>query len=214
MKTPETLPLPARILKAAFVTFGEQGYDKTSMDAVAAVASTTKRTVYAHFTNKETLFRASFKQAAEWFLAELPDLDPAQPPETELAHFAGRFSDLTTWRGPVRLQRVAISEAERLPDLAEMMHNRVIRGAEDRIMAFLLASGTVPSASEESALRLARLFLNMATGAKRFATLFEATPPIPDHPSAAGFGSDEVWIHFAVQFFLSGLSGMADAGRV
>jgi len=101
MKKDDKLSLPARILRAAFITFGERGYDKASMDEVAQAAGTTKRTVYAHFTNKETLFRASFGQAVEWFLAELPELDPAGDVAAELTHFTSRFSDLSTWRGPV-----------------------------------------------------------------------------------------------------------------
>ena len=210
MKNIDALPLPARILRSAFIAFGELGYEKTSMDVVAEHAKTTKRTVYAHFTNKEALFRASFEQAVEWFLAELPELDPNHAPEEELLRFASRFSDLTTWRGPVRLQRVAISEAERLPDLSQMMHERVIRGAEQRVAVYLSASGLGGKIGGDQALRLARLFLNMTTGPKRFATLFEATKPVPEHPAFSGFGTDEDWVLFAVRFFLDGIAKTLD----
>ncbi|MCD1617992.1 TetR/AcrR family transcriptional regulator [Salipiger marinus] len=213
MKKDDKLSLPARILRAAFITFGERGYDKASMDEVAQAAGTTKRTVYAHFTNKETLFRASFGQAVEWFLAELPELDPAGDVAAELTHFTSRFSDLSTWRGPVRLQRVAISEAERLPDLAEMLHERVIRGAEDRIARFLMESPGFGSVEAERALQLARLLLNMTTAPQRFATLMEATKPVHLHPSVSGFDRDEAWIRLAVEFFLGGLfAGQSQAG--
>lgn len=211
MKTMKDLPLPARILRAAFITFGERGFDKASMDEVADVAGTTKRTVYAHFTNKETLFRASIGQATEWFLAELPALDPEGDPEAELTGFASRFSDLSTWIGPVRLQRVVIAEAERLPDLAETLHRQVIGGAEERIATFLMARGLIDpvakvDGSELQARRVARLFLNMTTGPKRFASLMEAPRPNSQHPSVTGFGNDEDWVQFAVRFFLSGLA--------
>lgn len=59
--------------QAAFITFAERGYEKASMDEVALVAETTKRTVYAHFGNKEALFRDAIGQAVDWFLSELPD---------------------------------------------------------------------------------------------------------------------------------------------
>jgi AcrR family transcriptional regulator len=205
MKNAEKLALPARILRAAFIAFGEHGYDKASMDEVAQVAGTTKRTVYAHFTNKETLFRASLGQAVEWFMAELPELDPNGDVAAELTHFVSRFSDLATWRGPVRLQRAAISEAERLPDLARMLHQQVIRGAEERIARFLTESRSVGPLDPDDVLQLARLLLNMATGPQRFATLMEATKPNEDHPSVSGFGRDEEWVRDAVQFFLGGL---------
>ncbi|ODN68521.1 TetR/AcrR family transcriptional regulator [Methylobrevis pamukkalensis] len=211
MKTVKDLPLPARILRAAFITFGERGFDKASMDEVADVAGTTKRTVYAHFTNKETLFRASIGQATEWFLAELPVLDPAGDPEAELTRFASRFSDLSTWIGPVRLQRVVIAEAERLSDLAETLHRQVIGGAEERIAAFLTARGLINPAtqadgSELRAPQAARLFLNMTTGPRRFATLMEALRPETQHPNVTGFGNDDDWVRFAVRFFLHGLT--------
>lgn len=206
MKNVQDLPLPARILRAAFITFGERGFDKTSMDDVAELAGTTKRTVYAHFKNKETLFRASIGQATEWFLAELPALDPAGEPETELVRFASRFSDLSTWVGPVRLQRVVIAEAERLPDLAERLHSQVIRAAEDQIAAFLADSGLVVAADTQRAQDLARLLLNMTTGPKRFATLMEARKPVAEHPIIAGFGAEEAWVMNAVRFFLLGLA--------
>lgn len=211
MKPVKDLPLPARILRAAFVTFGERGFDKVSMDEVADVAGTTKRTVYAHFTNKETLFRASIGLATEWFLAELPALDPAGEPEAELTRFAGRFGDLSTWIGPIRLQRVVIAEAERLPDLAETLHRQVIGGAEERIATFLAARGLVdPTATEDGgeprARRAARLFLNMTTGPRRFAALMEAVRPEPRHPDETGFGNDDDWVRFAVRFFLDGLA--------
>jgi AcrR family transcriptional regulator len=203
MKPFQDLPLPARILRAAFQTFGERGFDKASMDEVAERASTTKRTVYAHFTNKETLFRAAIAQATEWFLAELPVLDPMADPEAELVRFANRFSDLSIWQNPVRLQRVAIAEAERMPDLAQGLHRDVIQGAEDRIARFLKETNLI--AGDADAADMARMLLNMATAPQRFATLMEARKPALQHPSVSGFNSSDAWVRLAVQFFLRGL---------
>lgn len=202
MKTVQDLPLPARILRAAFITFGERGFDKTSMDEVAELAGTTKRTVYAHFRNKEALFRASIGQATEWFLAELPALDASGDPEAELVRFASRFIDLSTWAGPVRLQRVVIAEAERMPDLARRLHDQVIRGAAERIACFLKESGLITST--DNAQDLGQLLLNMTNGPKRFATLMEARKPSTEHPSISGYGAEDAWVRWTVRFFLRG----------
>jgi AcrR family transcriptional regulator len=193
MKVAADLPLEKRILQAGFITFAERGYEKASMDEVASAAGTTKRTVYAHFGNKEALFRAAIEQAIEWFLSELPKIDPSGDPETELVGFASQFSDLSTWRRPVLLQRVVMGEAERLPDLGQMLHHRVIFGAELAIADFLLAryshsSSVLDADAKQRARMLASFFLNMATGPQRTATLMEG-------------------IRHAVRFFLRGLEG-------
>lgn len=217
MKRVADLPLPQRILRGAFITFAERGYDKASMDEVAAIAGTTKRTVYAHFTNKESLFRAAIGMAVEWFLADLPRLDPAGDPEDELVRFASHFSDMSTWQRPVLLQRVVISEAARMPDLSVMMHRAVIEGAERRLAAFLAERYNMDGDPGEEctevsdpvegtrAWSLARLFLNMTTGPQRFATLMAARTPAPAHPAESGAGRDDAWVRFAVRHFVRGL---------
>ena len=65
-----TDPLPAppspkrlAILDAAAKLFVANGFGATSMDAIAAEARVSKRTVYSHFENKETLFAAIMEEA-------------------------------------------------------------------------------------------------------------------------------------------------------
>jgi AcrR family transcriptional regulator len=204
IKKLQDLPLPQRILMAAFITFVENGYDKASMDEVALVAGTTKRTVYAHFDNKEALFRAAIANAVRRFLSELPDLDHDGKLEPELVRFAEHFNALTTWRRSVLLQRVAVSEATRFPDLGAMLHRDVIEAAERRVAAFLQAAAPYRPEDPE-ALRLARLFLNMTTAPNRFATQMAATEPAPEHPAMSPAAAPDPWIIYAVRFFLKAL---------
>jgi AcrR family transcriptional regulator len=216
MKEISDLPLPKRILMAALFTFVEHGYDKASMDEVAAVATTTKRTVYAHFGNKETLFRAAIGNAIELFLSELPVLDPHGDPEHELLTFTTQFSELSTWRRAVLLQRTVIAEAERLPDLGKILHQDVIVAAETRLAGFLAARFEAKDVAsdggqEDWAMAMARLLLNMATGPQRFATLMEARTPAPVHPFVGPSGASDDWLRFAVRFFLQGLATSATA---
>ena len=49
------------ILEAAETLFLRNGYDGSSMDAIAAEAGVSKLTVYSHFTDKETLFAFAVK---------------------------------------------------------------------------------------------------------------------------------------------------------
>ncbi len=198
MKSIDGLPVAEAILRAAIATFIERGYENASMDEVAALARTTKRTVYAHFTNKEELFGAAVKRAVDLFLSELPVIDPAGEQRPQLEAYASALSDLCTWRGAVRLQRVVMSEAERFADLGALLHREVIARAESRVADYLLTQG----ADANTVGGLARLFVNMTTGPQRFATLLQAREPAPHHPSLCGPGPDRDWIAEAVDFFL------------
>src|SRR5690348_1885857 len=44
------------IAAAALVLFARDGYERTSVDAIAAEAGVSKRTVYSHYGDKESLF--------------------------------------------------------------------------------------------------------------------------------------------------------------
>jgi AcrR family transcriptional regulator len=214
MKTIEGLPLTEAIVRMAIQTFVERGFEKASMDDVAARASTTKRTVYAHFGSKEGLFRAALARAVELFLSELPTLGDTSNPGVELEAFASRFSELCTWRGAVRLQRVVMAESERFPDLGGMLHREIIETAERTVADYLrkldrTGINVADDDIEGWAIGMASLFLNMTTGRQRFATLLQAREPSQEHPDAkAPPDIDRVHIRRAVQIFLEG-SGLS-----
>jgi len=58
------------ILDAAAEVFGTQGYERASIDAIAAAANVSKPTIYSHFGTKEQLFRASIGESAAQLNAE------------------------------------------------------------------------------------------------------------------------------------------------
>jgi AcrR family transcriptional regulator len=210
MKIIDGLPLPQAILRMAIVTFVENGYEKASMDDVATRASTTKRTVYAHFGNKEELFRRALAMAVQMFQSEMPRLEDTSSPAQQLEGFAVAFAELSTWKGAVRMQRVVMSEAERFDDLALMLHREIIEHAERMIADYLRAVDVQTQASKEPRSadwydQLAKLFLNMTTGEPRFATLLQARQPFPEHPLAKT--PPDVYraaIRQAVKIFLQG----------
>ena len=51
-------PTQQRILDAAYLLFRRRGYTRVSMDEIAAAATVTKRTLYYHFTSKDSLLAA------------------------------------------------------------------------------------------------------------------------------------------------------------
>ena len=52
------------ILDAAAEVFGESGYERASVDAIALKAAVSKPTIYNHFGTKEHLFRESIAESA------------------------------------------------------------------------------------------------------------------------------------------------------
>lgn len=209
MKKVDGLPLSEAILFAAIPTFVENGYDNASMDDVAARASTTKRTVYSHFGSKDALFRSALVKAVELFQSEMPKLADPSDPARELETFAMGFSDLSTWRGAVQLQRVVMGGAERFADLGKMLHEQIIEHAEAMLADYFEAVQTsnarnMPHTRNEYR-ELASIFLNMTTGQQRFATLLEHRQPRAVHPHVGGpSDTDRPAIQRAIAIFLSG----------
>ena len=62
------------ILDGAVKVFTENGFDTSSMDRIAEVAGVSKRTIYNHFQNKESLFQAIVAD----FLKERDKIKPIQ----------------------------------------------------------------------------------------------------------------------------------------
>lgn len=76
------------IERGARTVFGREGYTRASVDAIAAEAGVSTRTIYNHFTDKEELFRAVFLASAASVTADSTDLF-----ERHFRHF-GRAADV------------------------------------------------------------------------------------------------------------------------
>jgi AcrR family transcriptional regulator len=90
----------AAILAAARARFGAEGFDRTTLRAVAAEAGVDAALVMRYFGNKEALFAA----AAEFNL-HLPDLTGVKPEklaEVLLPHFFAVWEDDTTFLALLR----------------------------------------------------------------------------------------------------------------
>ncbi|NLK50282.1 MAG: TetR/AcrR family transcriptional regulator [Candidatus Cloacimonetes bacterium] len=60
-----------RILESAIAVFVANGYDKSSLEDIAAEAKIGKTTIYYYFSSKETLFMEAVQAAHEQFLADI-----------------------------------------------------------------------------------------------------------------------------------------------
>lgn len=101
------------ILDTAYQLFREQGFDATSMSAIARVVGGSKATLYNHFRSKETLFIECMMAAAEGHITSIINLldSPDVDQYAMLRNFGASFLRFVTSSHHVAVQRLLIAEA-------------------------------------------------------------------------------------------------------
>lgn len=116
---PKDLEKRAAILEAAKRLFPAQGFDGTSMDAIAAEAGVSKLTVYSHFKDKDTLF---FETVACKCEEQLPhaifEIQRGAPLREQLMQIGRAFFRLITSYEAMALHRLMTAQpSEKLATL-------------------------------------------------------------------------------------------------
>lgn len=106
------------IVQAASEAFLQNGYQNTSMEAIASQAGVAKQTLYNHFGNKDALFFAVVSQMCSTEEdALLPNEVTTDGVEAALQHYAKKkLADLSSVENTA-LFRMMASEAIRFPNL-------------------------------------------------------------------------------------------------
>jgi AcrR family transcriptional regulator len=130
--------LREHILRTAKDVFLETGFERASMDQIAARAETSKRTLYAHFESKDRLFLAVVDLVRELYLDRLGTPgDYAADGAEAVALYCGRFVQMLLWEPNVRMCRLGIAEAERLPEVSARYHEAVFDSMHRRLADFV-----------------------------------------------------------------------------
>ncbi|MBT3305379.1 MAG: TetR/AcrR family transcriptional regulator [Alphaproteobacteria bacterium] len=108
------------IVAAARKLFLESGFGSTSMDAIAAQAGVSKRTVYSHFENKETLFAAIMGDMCRIISGANPD----EPIPDENPEFVLRTVGMHIFLSVIKPEaldvfRVVLAENATFPELGK-----------------------------------------------------------------------------------------------
>lgn len=155
MDTPAR-PTPGRkaaiILEAAKTLFLERGYAGTSMDAVAAAAPVSKRTLYQYFAGKEELFGAVIDSV--WSNLGNAPIPEGEDPGRALRGFVDRLRD--HWDNPdvIPLLRLIMAESPRAPELSRLFYAHGKAPAVAVLAAYLrplAAQGRLATADPELA---------------------------------------------------------------
>jgi TetR/AcrR family transcriptional repressor of mexJK operon len=133
----------AAIVRAALEVFVREGYARAGVDAIAAAAGVSKRTIYDYYGDKETLFLAAIgetAQAQNATFADLLDRTLGEVTDISAALTAfGRAFATAVARSPERaaVLRLMIAEASHFPQLIEPAPEErpVQRALADRLAA-------------------------------------------------------------------------------
>ena len=132
------LEVRQHILFKAKDVFLEVGFERASMDVIAARAETTKRTLYAHFENKERLFLAVTDLVRDLLRAKLKTpSEYADDPTEALVLFYTRFQKILAWGPAVRMCRLGIAEAERFPEGSARIYEAIFGTVHEHTQHFL-----------------------------------------------------------------------------
>ena len=176
----EAAALDRDVREAALARFLEHGYDGTSMATVARAAGTTKASLYARWPTKEALFAAVLAWAVarpDWPFPEPP------PPDTEdlataLHSIAAAACRRATDPAMVALSRIAIAEADRVPDLARRAQGNSTWARRETVVALLERHAATGEIVADDPGLLAEHFVAMVAGmpARLAAFGIERTP--------------------------------------
>lgn len=145
--------LREHILYAAKDVFLEVGFERASMDMIAGRAETSKRTLYAHFENKERLFLEVIELVRYLFLGKLktPADYPGVPVEA-VTMFCGRFAEVLLYERTIQMCRVLVAEVERFPEGAARLFDVLFAAAQERLSVYLRTTFSLtPAQGEEMA---------------------------------------------------------------
>jgi TetR/AcrR family transcriptional repressor of mexJK operon len=181
------------IIEAAARAFFAHGYEAASIEAIAADASVSKVTIYAHFGDKGGLLSAAVEaECAKMRAGLMPDAAEG-PLRDRLIDFGRAMLAFLSRPEIIQFERRIAAETEREPDLGQRFLN-----AGPRRMLHALAE-MISAAHRDGALQvddpllaaghLAAMFKGMADMERRFAS--------PESPEAG-----EARLRSAVDLFL------------
>ncbi len=120
------------IVEIAFRQFLESGYAATSMDAVAAEARISKRTLYDRFPSKLHLFEATIQQRSVFDFESFRRFEmDTGPIESTLSTVAAWLVDHVLAQRNIALYRLISAEANRSPELTRYSEALVMRPVID-----------------------------------------------------------------------------------
>jgi len=155
-----------RIVEAAHGHFNAHGFERASVDAIAAEAGVSKMTIYSHFTSKEGLFEAVIRDRTDRVmggLAGVEALDPTQPRKALLA-VGEQFLTLAREEQVLGQFRSLYGAAGSQPEACRAFYKQGADRLISDLAAYLRRAGTHGTLNIRHPRQAADLFLSMFLG--------------------------------------------------
>jgi AcrR family transcriptional regulator len=199
--SPASKRLAARreaFLEAGRVVFQEKGFADATLDDVIAKSGGSRQTLYALFGGKQGLFEAMISDTCETiFRGMTPDLMAARPVKDVLEEVGTRYLTTVTSQACITLNRLVVSEAPRMPELAPRFWSLGPGRSRSFLAAFFKTQMARGSFHLSDANAAADHFLEMLSGTIRMQCLIGLRQP----PSKA---ETKKIVKSAVTLFLNG----------
>ncbi len=188
--------LRERILDAATDLMLEQGYGSTSIEAVAARAGVSKRTLYHRFADKGALVQAVVGRVVD--AARPADAAPAAPEDlaSRLQAFGRQALRAALSPRVLALYRLIIGESHRFPDLLSAVAMSGGRAQAVRQLSAWMRQ-ELPGLDEQAAEFAAQQFLQMLVSLPQLRAMGIGAPMSPEE--------GEQWVQRSVRLLLDGL---------
>jgi AcrR family transcriptional regulator len=166
------------LLQAAAEVFFEQGYAATKIDAIIDRAGGSKRNIYNEFGNKEGLFLALVAENADMALSTLPveEIEARDLRET-LTAFGQHLMAAYMSPALIGIYRIAITEANRFPDLVRSFYEQGPGRATSQLAAILQGARDREEIRADDCERAAGHFVGMIRGNLHLQVILGLRPP-------------------------------------
>ena len=154
------------LLDCALDVFLANGFERSTMDAIAASTGMAKRTIYGLYPDKAALFRAAVQRAVDRWVVPVDTLYAVETDDLEetLVMIARMRLDSFTSPAGVALQRILNAEGYRFPDLFRLAFDQGTRPALRFIADVLARHAATGSIDVNDPDLLGSAFLSMVVG--------------------------------------------------
>jgi TetR/AcrR family transcriptional regulator, regulator of autoinduction and epiphytic fitness len=161
------------IITAAMEEFRDRGYEGGSMDRIAEIAGSSKRTVYNHFPSKDELFQAVIDRfGAEMRSLKLIRYDASRSLEAQLSDFADAelaVAQDPAWMGFIKVLLAAFMRDPELARKAMSTH----MGGKDSMTEWMREAARDGRLAIEDPGLAARVFTAMLSGAFTWPAVYQ-----------------------------------------